>query len=88
MSIPTTLSLEDVSAVSPALERYLVGALLGEVWARPGLSPRDRSVATLAVLVARNQMVEMPSQLNVALNNGVKPAEISEIITHLAFYSG
>jgi 4-carboxymuconolactone decarboxylase len=58
------------------------------VWARPGLSPRDRSVATLAVLVARNQMVEMPSQLNVALNNGVKPAEISEIITHLAFYSG
>jgi 4-carboxymuconolactone decarboxylase len=88
MSDTRTLSLEDVRAVSPALERFMIESLLGDVWVRPDLSRRDRSIATLAVLVARNQMVEMPSQLNTALDNGVTPGEISEIITHLAFYSG
>lgn len=52
------------------------------------LSARDRSVVTLAALIARNQTVEMAFYLNCALDNGVKPAEISETITHLAFYSG
>jgi len=74
--------------VAPALEKYTQGTLLGEVWQRPGLSLRDRSVVTLAALIARNQTVEMPFYLNLALDNGVKPHEISEIITHLAFYSG
>jgi 4-carboxymuconolactone decarboxylase len=49
---------------------------------------RDRSIVTLAALVARNQTAEMPFYLGLALDNGVKPAEISELITHLAFYSG
>ena len=79
---------QDIRAVAPALEKYAQGRLLGEVWKRPGLSPRDRSIVTLAVLIARNQTVEMPYYLNLALDNGVKPAEISEMITHLAFYSG
>jgi 4-carboxymuconolactone decarboxylase len=79
---------EDVRSVAPALEKYTQERLLGEVWKRPGLSERDRSVVTLAVLVARNQTVEMPYYVNLALDSGVKPAEISELITHLAFYSG
>jgi 4-carboxymuconolactone decarboxylase len=79
---------EDVRAVAPALEKYTHERLLGEVWKRPGLSARDRSIVTLAVLVARNQTVEMPNYVNLALESGVKPAEISELITHLAFYSG
>ena len=54
----------------------------------PDLSPRDRSIVTLAALIARNQTIEMPYHFNLALDNGVKPSEISEIITHLAFYSG
>jgi 4-carboxymuconolactone decarboxylase len=58
------------------------------VWKRPGLAPRDRSVITLAALIARNQTVEMGHHVNLALDNGVKPGEISEIITHLAFYCG
>ena len=62
--------------------------MLGEVWKRPGLSPRDRSIVTVAALIARNQAVEMPSHFNLALDNGVKPGEMSEVITHLAFYSG
>jgi 4-carboxymuconolactone decarboxylase len=74
--------------VAPALEKYTQGRLLGEVWKRPGLVPRDRSVVTLAALIARNQTIDMPYYLNLALDNGVKPREISEIITHLAFYSG
>jgi 4-carboxymuconolactone decarboxylase len=62
--------------------------LLAELWKRAGLTPRDRSIVTLAALIARNQMIEMPYYLNLALDNGVKPREISEMITHLAFYSG
>jgi len=78
----------DVQMVAPALERYSETLLLGEVWKRPGLSTRDRSVITLAALIARNQTIEMPFYLGLALDNGVKPREISEIITHLAFYVG
>jgi len=79
---------EDIRAVAPALERYRQGALLGDLWKRPELSARDRSIVTVAALIARNQTIELPFYLNRALDNGVKPREISEIITHLAFYSG
>lgn len=74
--------------VAPALEHYTQDLLLGDVWKRPGLSPRDRGIVTVAVLVARNQPLELPFYLNRALDNGVKPGEIAEIITHLAFYAG
>jgi 4-carboxymuconolactone decarboxylase len=82
------LTPEHLRAVAPALEKYSQNALLGDLWKRPGLSPRDRSIVTLAALIARNQTIEMPAYLNLALDSGVKPGEISEIITHLAFYSG
>ncbi len=84
-SMPT---LDDVRMVAPALARYTQGVLLGDLWKRPGLAARDRSLITVAVLIARNQTSELPSYLIRALDNGVKPAEISEVITHLAFYSG
>ena len=58
------------------------------MWKRPDLAPRDRSIITLSALIARNQTIDMPFYVNLALDNGVKPREISEIITHLAFYSG
>jgi 4-carboxymuconolactone decarboxylase len=79
---------EDVRRVAPALDKYAQERVLGDVWKRPGLSPRDRSVVTLAALIARNQTIEMPFYLGLALDNGVKPREISEIISHLAFYAG
>jgi len=82
------LSQSDVRNVSPALAAYTQDKLLGELWKRPGLSPRDRSIVTLAALIARNEAVQMDYFLDMALDNGVKPGEISEIITHLAFYSG
>lgn len=82
------LTSDDVRKVAPALEAYTHDRLLGEVWKRPGLAPRDRSIVTLAALIARNQTIELPYHLNLALDNGVKPREISEIITHLSFYAG
>jgi 4-carboxymuconolactone decarboxylase len=77
----------DISMVAPALQKYAQGPL-AELWKRPGLTPRDRSIVTIAALIARNQTIEMSHYFNLALDNGVKPREISEIITHLAFYSG
>ncbi|WP_025599810.1 carboxymuconolactone decarboxylase family protein [Burkholderia sp. WSM2230] len=82
------LSQHDITSVSPAFARYTNQAVLDGLWKRPQLSPRDRSIVTLSVLVARNQTIEMPLYLRLALDSGVKPAEISEMITHLAFYSG
>ena len=79
---------DDVRAVAPALEKYKQDTLFGDLWKRPGLNPRDRSIVTLAALITRNQTAEMPDYLNLALDNGLKPSEISEIITHLAFYAG
>jgi len=77
----------EIRMVAPGLEKYPQGPV-AELWKRPGLSPRDRSIVTVATLIARNQTVQMPYYFNLALDNGVKPDEISEIITHLAFYSG
>ena len=82
------LSPDDVRKVAPALEAYTQERLYGEVWKRPGLTPRDRSIVTVAALIARDQAPALTCYVNQALDNGVKPAEISEIITHLAFYAG
>src|SRR5262245_40087185 len=87
-ALPPMLTLEDVRMVAPALARHTQGPLLGDLWKRPDLSSRDRSIITVAALIARHQTIEMPYYFNFALDNGVKPSEISEIITHLAFYSG
>ena len=84
----TTQTQDDLSAVAPALEKYRDRALLGDLWKRPGLSLRDRSIVTVAALIAAGQTIELARYLDLALNSGVKPSEVSEIITHLAFYSG
>jgi 4-carboxymuconolactone decarboxylase len=86
--IPASLTYEDMRAVSPALEQYTKGPLLDSLWHRPELSPRDRSVVTVAALIARIQTSEMPFHFALALDNGVNPGELSEIVTQLAFYSG
>jgi 4-carboxymuconolactone decarboxylase len=87
-TLPSVLTYDDVRAVSPALEYYTKGPLLDGLWKRPDLSPRDRSVVTVSALIARIQTIEMPFHFALALDNGVKPRELSEIITHLAFYAG
>ena len=84
----SALTLEDVGKVSPALENYTRSSIEEELWNRPGLSRRDRSIVTGAALIARNQTIGMVHYFNIALDNGVTPSELSEIVTHLAFYSG
>jgi 4-carboxymuconolactone decarboxylase len=75
-------------AVAPSLGTYTDNVLFGTLWQRPHLSKRDRSIVTLSAIIARNHTAELGFYLNFALDNGVSAAEISEIITHLAFYSG
>lgn len=81
-------STKALSRVSPALANYQRQKLQADLWQRPALSPRDRSMITVAAIIARNQTALMTEQFNLALDNGVKASELSEIITHLAFYSG
>lgn len=82
------LTPEDVRRVAPALEKYTQDGLYGDVWKRPELSRRDRSLVTLAAMIARNQFAPLNYYMGQALDNGVKPAEVSELIVHLAFYAG
>ena len=82
------LSPDDVRKVAPALEAYTQERLYGDVWKRPGLTQRDRSLVTIAALIARDQSPALTYYFNHAIENGVKPREISETITHLAFYAG
>lgn len=78
----------DVQSVAPALERDTQERLFGEVWNRPGLSKRDRSLITVSALIAGGQMGALADYFDQAIEQGVKPSEISETITHLAYYSG
>ncbi len=73
---------------APAFARYTEEVLFGDVWLRPGLSPRDRSLITVAALVALNRVEQLPFHLQRALDNGLSHDELAEAITHLAFYAG
>lgn len=74
--------------VSPALADFTANVLFGDVWERPGLSKRDRSLITVATLVALYRTDQLRGHIRRALDNGVTKDEISEVITHMAFYSG
>jgi 4-carboxymuconolactone decarboxylase len=74
--------------IAPALATYTDDVLFGDVWNRPGLRARDRSLVTVASLVALYRVNELPFHLKKALENGVSRDELIELITHLAFYSG
>jgi 4-carboxymuconolactone decarboxylase len=79
---------ERVRAVVPKLIDLTDKVLFGDVWERPGLSKRDRSLITVATLVALCRTEQLRGHIDRALNNGVTRDEIGELITHLAFYSG
>jgi 4-carboxymuconolactone decarboxylase len=76
------------SDIAPRLTEISNTVLFDDVWRRPGLSPRDRSLITVASLIALYRSNELPFHLEKALENGVTHDEIIEMITHLAFYSG
>lgn len=76
------------SDIAPALGDYTDKVLFGDVWKRPQLSPRDRSLVTVASLISMYRINEMPFHFRRALENGVTREELIEAITHLAFYAG
>ncbi|MGH8446114.1 MAG: carboxymuconolactone decarboxylase family protein [Solimonas sp.] len=88
MAQPSNTAQRAFGDIAPALAGYTDGVLFGEVWERPGLSPRDRSLVTVSSLVSLYRINEMPFHIGKALDNGVTRDELIELITHLAFYSG
>jgi 4-carboxymuconolactone decarboxylase len=90
MSIPKTASTarSEVRQVAPRLIELTESVVYGDIWERPGLSKRDRSLITVAALVAMYRGDQLTGHLERALANGVTREEIGEVITHLAFYAG
>jgi 4-carboxymuconolactone decarboxylase len=74
--------------VAPKLADVTANVLFGDVWERPGLSKRDRSLITVATLVALYRTDQLRGHIGRALDNGVTQDEIGEVITHMAFYAG
>ena len=74
--------------ITPKLADLTEEVLFGDVWERPQLSKRDRSLITCAVLTALYRPQQLEGHLARALNNGVTKDELSEMITHVAFYGG
>ena len=74
--------------VDPKLAELTDNVLFGDVWERPGLSKRDRSLITVAALIAMNRPEQLRSHLRLARRNGVTQEEIVEVITQMAFYAG
>ena len=79
---------DQVRNVVPALIELSERVLFGEVWERPGLSKRDRSLIVVATLIALGREKQLVGHLERALQNGLSKTELSEVITHLAFYAG
>ena len=77
-----------VAQAAPAMAEYSAHFIQKDLWNRPELSRRDRSLITVAALISRNDNNELPYYINLALDSGVTATEISETITHLAFYAG
>jgi 4-carboxymuconolactone decarboxylase len=77
-----------MQAVAPGLAAYTDDVLFGDVWISPALSPRDRSLVTISVLIATGKTAQLTGHLGRAIDNGVKPTEIAGAVTHLAFYTG
>ena len=74
--------------IAPKFAELTDDVLFGDVWERPGLSKRDRSLATVSALIAMNRPDQLRPHLIRARENGVTEEELIETITHLAFYAG
>jgi 4-carboxymuconolactone decarboxylase len=85
---PTSNAQNLFGDVAPKFAQLTDDVLFGDVWARPGLSQRDRSLATVSALVAMNRPEQLRHHLERALENGLSRDELIEAITHLAFYAG
>lgn len=77
-----------IGDIAPKLAELTDETLFADIWTRPGLAPRERSIATVATLVALHRTEQLPFHLRRARDNGLSETELVELITHLAFYAG
>lgn len=77
-----------VGDIAPRLAEITDDVLFGDIWERPGLSKRDRSLITVAALIANGNTEQLSGHLARAMANGLTETELAEVITHLAFYAG
>jgi 4-carboxymuconolactone decarboxylase len=85
---PPSAKRDRIKAFVPALVDYTNDVVYGDLWERKGLSKRDRSLVTVAALIATYRPEQLETHLARAIGNGVTQEEITETITHLAFYVG
>ena len=79
---------QQFGAVAPGVLHYTTDVLFRNLWLRPALAPRDRSLVTVSALVASGQVAQVLYHLNRAMDNGLTQTEASEVLTQLAFYAG
>ena len=79
---------QNFGAVAPGVVENTTKFLFRNLWLRPALAPRDRSLITVAALIASGQVAQITYHLNRAMDNGLTKEQASEVLTHLAFYSG
>ena len=83
-----TVSQQIIGSFSPKLVELTDDVVFGDIWEREELSKRDRSLITVAALIALYRTEQLPGHLRRAVDNGVTVDELKEVITHLAFYTG
>jgi 4-carboxymuconolactone decarboxylase len=81
-------TINDLKAIAPEFAKLTQDLLFGDIWARPGLSPRDKSLITVTCLVALNRIEQVEFHLKKAFENGLTKEELVAAITHIAFYAG
>jgi 4-carboxymuconolactone decarboxylase len=85
---PPSAKRDRIKNFVPALVDYTNDVVYGDLWERKGLSKRDRSLITVAALVAMYRLEQLPFHITKALENGLTREELAEAVTHLAFYAG
>src|SRR5215211_7553842 len=83
-----TVAQKLVGDFAPKLAQLTDDVLFGDIWERAELAPRDRSLATVAALIANGNTEQLAGHLSRARQNGLSEAELAEVIIHLAFYAG
>ena len=81
-------ALDELKAVAPEFAKLTEDFLFGDIWKRPGLSQRDKSLITVTCLVALNRIEQVDFHLKKAFENGMTKEELVAAITHIAFYAG
>ena len=79
---------QQFGGVFPGIVQYTTDVLFRDLWLRPDLAPRDRSLVTVSALIASGQVAQVPYHLGRAMDNGLTEMQAAEAITHLAFYAG